>query len=346
MADGRREGELPASGPVGIRASRTLVTGGSGFVGTNLVAALLDSGREVTSLDVRRPLRPDHADVFLAVDIRSLDALRRAFEKVEPTEVVHLAARTCADPRGSTDYTVNTLGTANVIRVVAESAGVRRVLFTSSMVVDPPAPGSEARRRASPIDAYAQSKAAMEGMVRSDSSMKCSWCLLRPVSIWGPWFGVPFCPFFVALAEKRYWHPGRSDPPRLLGYVGNAAFQILKLLDCPAERIHGRAFYLADYEPTTTRQWAELIARASGVRPPRTLPDPLVRMLARAGDLGQALGYRNAPLTSFRLANMLRDTTGAPLEPTRDIAGPLPYSLNEGVEETVRWLRTQGLVAP
>ncbi len=50
-------------------------------------------------------------------------------------------------------------------------------------------------------------------------------------------------------------------------------------------------------------------------------------------------GFTEPPLTSFRLRNMWADTTGIPLDATRLLTGPLPYTMEQGVRETIAWLR-------
>src|SRR5205807_1374680 len=86
---------------------------------------------------------------------------------------------------------------------------------------------------------------------------------------------------------------------------------------------------------------AELIADRLGVRRPRTLPEPLVRAGALAGDVLRGLGYRDPPLSSFRLANMRADTSAVPVAAIRAVAGPLPFTLAAGVERTIDWLRRE-----
>jgi hypothetical protein len=143
-----------------------------------------------------------------------------------------------------------------------------------------------------------------------------------------------------------YFHPGTIDPPKVFGFVGNVAFQIEKLLFSAAdEAIHGRVFYLADYYPMAIRAWAETIARTCGKRKIRTIPGPVMRVAAWTGDCLHALGWWRFPMSSFRLRNMWTDTTGVPLEPIKRLTGELPYTMQDGVETTVAWLRARQLVA-
>ena len=76
----------------GLSGARVLVTGGSGFIGTNLVHVYKRAGVAVTSLDIAQPRNPEHRDVWLDGDVTSLDELRTAFATARPTHVFHLAA--------------------------------------------------------------------------------------------------------------------------------------------------------------------------------------------------------------------------------------------------------------
>jgi UDP-glucose 4-epimerase len=106
---------------------RCLVTGGSGFIGSHLVQKLLDAGHDVVVLDLRPPL----ADVeWMDCDIR--DDLGDALQGFDA--VYHLAAIANARKAGeypALTYTVNVLGTLNVLQA-ARRGDVGRVLLASS----------------------------------------------------------------------------------------------------------------------------------------------------------------------------------------------------------------------
>ena len=76
---------------------RVLVTGGSGFVGTNAVEYYARQGVPVLSLDVRAPVSSAHHRYWQRVDILDSKALESAVRSFAPTDVVHLAARTDLD---------------------------------------------------------------------------------------------------------------------------------------------------------------------------------------------------------------------------------------------------------
>src|SRR3954452_3331124 len=99
---------------------RTVVTGGAGFIGSNLVDALLERGDEVTVLDDCSTGRRENVSeqaTLEEVSITDAEAVGRVLRDVRPEVVFHLAAqidvrRSVDDPRF--DVAVNVAGTLNV----------------------------------------------------------------------------------------------------------------------------------------------------------------------------------------------------------------------------------------
>jgi UDP-glucose 4-epimerase len=149
---------------------KAIVTGGAGFIGSNLVHALLERGHEVRVLDNfstghRSNLELEDGNVEVVEgDLRSYERVATA---VEGTEVVfHQGAlpsvpRSIQDPL--TSSAVNVEGTLNVL-LAARDAGVRRVVFASSSSVYGNAPGMPRKesQALAPLAPYAVSKLAAE----------------------------------------------------------------------------------------------------------------------------------------------------------------------------------------
>jgi dTDP-L-rhamnose 4-epimerase len=115
---------------------RILVTGGAGFIGTHVVAALRTAGHDVTVLDLLHPAAHRTPDPTAArADVRDRDAVDAALDGVDA--VVHQAAMVGmgVDLADLPEYVgCNDLGTAVLLAGMAR-AGVRRLVLASSMVV-------------------------------------------------------------------------------------------------------------------------------------------------------------------------------------------------------------------
>jgi UDP-glucose 4-epimerase len=178
---------------------KAFVTGGAGFIGSNLVDALVERGDEVVAVDDLSTGREANLEGALArgvvlhrVDIRDGERLAGLVEAAAPDVIFHLAAqidvrRAVADP--AFDAQVNVGGTINVLEA-ARRAGVRRVVNSSTggaiygEAGTIPTPEDHA---ATPMAPYGQSKLAAEGYLglyrrlHGQSSVS-----LRYANVYGP----------------------------------------------------------------------------------------------------------------------------------------------------------------
>jgi UDP-glucose 4-epimerase len=147
---------------------KALVTGGAGFIGSNLAHALLARGDDVRVLD---NFSTGHRSNLESLDVELVEGDLRSYERVaaavDGVEVVfHQGAlpsvpRSIQDPLTSAAVSVE--GTLNVL-LAARDAGVRRVIFASSSSVYGNAPGMPRRESqpVAPLAPYAVSKLAAE----------------------------------------------------------------------------------------------------------------------------------------------------------------------------------------
>jgi len=315
-----------------------LVTGGSGFIGTNLVELLRPQSDPVISLDVRPPQDPAHAVDFETLDVLDRAAMDDVIARVAPDVVYHLAART--DLQGTTvgAYRVNVDGTRNLVDSLEAAQFTGRLVMVSSMLVCRNGYEPEHPTDYRPDTPYGESKVVAEQVVRASA---LDWVICRPTSIWGPWFAAPYRDFFDSVRAGRYVHPGRHDVVKAFGFVGNVVRQ---LVSAAGEAAPGSTHYLSDPHVYSVRAFADQVAYASG-RQLRTVPIPLLRLAGLGGDVAKRLGLMEAPpLTSFRLRNMLTssrfDTTEIDELVTRRF-GPERIDLPAAVTATMRWLDEQ-----
>ena len=324
---------------------RVLITGGSGFIGTNLVESLRFRAEAVLSLDAKNPQNLAQVDVFEQVDLLDAAGLQAVLCRFKPTHVVHLGARTdLAEGDMETVFAANIQGTRNLLAAIGAAGSVQRCIFTSSKFVCRNGYIPKHDEDYCPHTVYGESKMEMEKIIRRYPRQQWDWCMVRPTSIWGPWFGVPYRDFFLIVAEGKYVNLGNVDLPRSYGYVKNTIFQLETILNADREKIDGQTFYLCDYEDYYINAWAKLVAAEMGRGRIITIPEFMVRALAIAGDGLKRLGYPNPPMTSFRLQNMRTNTAGLPYKNLQALTGPLPYDVKTGVKETVAWLRENKLI--
>lgn len=316
---------------------KVLLTGGSGFIGTNLVELLLCRGDEVLNLDLSEPRNPEHVRHWRQADLRDVDRISSIVTDFHPEVLFHLGARTDLLGNGLSDYRANTDGVRNIISAMQSAGSIKRVFFASSRLVCQIGYQPKSDEDYCPQNAYGQSKVETEKIVRA-AGLEIPWCIFRPTSIWGPWFDIPYKDFFLHVAKGRYFHPQGTPLRKSFGFVGNSVHQLLTLSQASPEVFHGRTFYLCDYPPIEVSEWADEIADEIGVKRPRRVPIGVLGAAAKAGDLLKSCGMKNPPLTSFRLNNL---TTQMPhdTEFLERSVGDLPFSRKEGVRLTVEWLR-------
>jgi len=317
---------------------RVLVTGGSGFIGTHLVDVLTSEGATVLNLDTGVPRIEAHRPFWRPCDILDCPNLQRLVSEFAPTDAVHLAARSDMAGRSVADYVANTEGTANVLEALGSVEILDRAVFTSTQFVCRPGPPPQTDEDFCPHTIYGESKVEGEKLVRQ-SGLSCAWTIVRPTNVWGPFHPRYPDEFWRVLKRGFYFHPGREPVVRSYGYVKNVAHQIVSILRSPRPIVDGRVFYLGD-EPVDLLEWVDAFSLALTGRRARVVPRAFFRLVARAGDVGVLLGV-NPPIFSSRFRSM---TEGywTPTDRTLDTFGAPPYSLQEGVDETVLWLRTLG----
>ena len=311
---------------------RALVTGGAGFIGSNLVDALLDRGDEVTVVDNLATGRIGNLDSarrrgisFHEVDITDAEGVAKVFVGARPDIVFHLAAqidvrKSIEDP--SWDAGVNVGGTINVLEA-ARRSGVARVVNTSTGGaiygdVEPiPTPETVAPR---PMAAYGTSKLCAETY--------CGW--------YERLYGLSA----VTLRYGNVYGP-RQDP---LGEAGVIAIFCGKLIAGEQPTIYGDGRQTRDYTYVADVVAANLAAashpEAHGVYNAGTGRESSVlevlAALRRAAGLGDdELQPEFAPARLGELQRSALDVSRARAE----LGFSAEAGLDDGLRRTLEWAR-------
>ena len=288
----------------------SLVTGGAGFIGSNLVRGLLERGDAVRVLDNFSTGRRSNL-AGLEKDVDIVEGELRSYERVHAAVrgcdlVFHLGAlgsvpRSVQDPL--TTSAVNVEGTMNVL-LAARDEGVRRVVFASSSSVYGNA--SELPLRESmapdPISPYGVAKLAAERYCVSFSRVYHSFetVVLRYFNVFGPrqdptsQYAAVVPLFITAVAAGQpvtIFDDGEQS--RDFTYVDNVVAANLRAAD--ADEVSGRIFNISGGTPTSVNELAETIARLLGKPLEKTYlparPGDLRNSWADPAEAREALGW-------------------------------------------------------
>jgi UDP-glucose 4-epimerase len=272
--------------------AKVLVTGGAGFIGSNLAHALLERGDDVRILDNfstgdRGNLEGLDVEIVEG-ELRSYERVHNAVRKMEI--VYHLGAlgsvpRSVQDPL--TSNAVNVEGTLNVL-LAARDEGVRRVVYSSSTSVygsTRELPTTE-ESAPDPISPYAVAKLAAERYCVSFSRVYESFesVVLRYFNVFGPRQS-PFSqyaavvPRFVTAIDsgRTIEIHGDGEQSRDFTYVGNVVDATIRAGG--AEDANGEIFNVAGGSPTSVNRIADTIGEILGK------PVERRHLPSRAGDI-------------------------------------------------------------
>ncbi len=276
---------------------RVLVTGGAGFIGSQLVERLLHLGHDVRILDnfstgLRANLAPFSDDIdVIEGDIQGYDFVHQAMRGRDA--VLHHAAlpsvpRSIADPL--TSHATNATGTLNVL-LAARDEGVGRLVFASSSSVYGAVAGLPKHEGmpTMPISPYGTAKLAAESYCRSFYGLYgLETVALRYFNVFGPRqnpdseYAAVIPKFIAAYAEGRA--PtifGDGEQSRDFTYIDNVVDANMAALRAPG--VGGRVFNIACGARITLNRFADELRSAMGVD-----IEP-VYAPARAGDIRHSL---------------------------------------------------------
>ena len=319
---------------------RLLITGGSGFIGTHLVDLLLLKGYEFVNISSVAPKKTGHLKFWIECNLMDINKLRRIFHEFKPEGVIHLAAKTDIGYKSLNDYSVNVLMTKNIIEMVKTIPSVRKLIIASTQLVHRPGHFPESDDDYEPVNPYAISKVECEKLVRK-SELECCWIIIRPTYIWGPWYPEFRYPIWKLIKRGLYFFPGKRAGTRCYGYVGNTVRQIEKFLTAPDEKVNGKVFYIGDQHMKSI-DWVNAFSIAIRGENVKIMPETIARASAKIGDVLSNFGIPFI-LNSYRLNNLLEDYY-VPLEPTFNLIGKPEITLEQGVIETIEWLKWKKLI--
>ena len=302
---------------------KILVTGGAGFIGTNLVNELNKRGYEVMAVDLYNTDREN----YVRADVRNYRQLEKVFEKQTFDFVYHLAAeygRWNGEDYYENLWETNVIGTKHLLRL-QERLGFRMIFFSSAEVYgDYGGVMSEDVMVDNPIrdtyqmNDYAISKWAGELMcLNSEKMFGTETVRVRPVNCYGP---------------HEHYTPYRGFIPKFIYHA---------LYDIPYAVYKGHK-RIIDYVEDSCRTWANIVENFIpgevynvGGRPEweRTIKEYSDLILEAVGRDDSIVRYEESEPFTTKVKKM--DFSKA----VRDLGHDPKISPEEGIKRTVEWMK-------
>lgn len=324
-----------------------LVTGATGFLGKNLVPALIGAGYRVRAL-VRRPEREQWLHTLGAEivpgAIEDIEAVSRAMEGCR--QVVHAAGRFRFWGRWEDFERVNVLGTQNVLVSAWDQQVEKFVHISTVVVVGTPLPERviDEEHPVNPQDPYQHSKLHGERQARVyHENYDLPVVVLRPGGFYGPWGRYAFNRlFFDDPLNGNLVQIRRGKLHTLPVYIGDVAQGIILALK------KGRAgeIYNICGECLTHKEANDIISEQAGithwrVNVPAWMLVALASIWTRFSYITNQEPYYPINMRSYVLHDWVVSSEKAKRE-----LGFEPTPFEEGVRYTLDWYREQGLLRP
>jgi nucleoside-diphosphate-sugar epimerase len=329
-----------------------LVTGGSGFIGSEVISQLANQGVRVRALlrktSSRENLQGLEYDVALG-DLSDFEALKEAVTGVD--YVFHLAGTVNARNREEF-FRHNANGTGNLAKACAEAnPGVKRFVYVSSLAASGPSPTvqplSESEAEEAPVSAYGESKLAGEKELLSWAESYPT-TVVRPPAVYGPRDKAIF--EFVKLVNSGIV----LDPPSKSG-TREKLFSVIHVEDLvkgivlsglKAGQGKREVFFLSGDGVHTWTEMMGAMAEKLGKKPVR-IPLPSFAWTGLAGAFSAAgwLLQRHFTLNLDKLKELESEHWICSNKRAKQVLGFEPqWDISRGMAQTISWYKDNGWV--
>lgn len=310
--------------------------GGSGFVGTRLLALLGEQPEKYTLCNIDKRQSHFFPHVTQLADVRDAEALR---EKIAGSDVVVLLAAEHRDDVSpvSLYYDVNVGGMKNVLEAML-ATGVRRLVFTSSVAVyGLNKENPDETHPADPFNHYGKSKWQAEEVLQQWHAEHPDFNIgiLRPTVIFGERNRGNVFNLLRQISSGRFLMIGGGRNRKSMAYVGNIVSFIRFLID---EKTEGYNVYnYVDKPDFTMNELVFHVSEVLGKHIPTThFPYWLGMLGGKCFDLLAAITRKKLTISSVRVKKFCA-TTQFDARKAHASGFSAPYTLGQGLERTLRF---------
>lgn len=312
-----------------------LITGNQGFIGSYLTKAILAAGHLVSGLD-NNPKPVDLKNYrFFKGSILDEEALREAVKGVEC--IIHLAAKhkDCEISKQAY-FQVNETGTRTLLEC-ASKVGIKKFVFFSSAAVYGTQGKATEEKIPRPSTDYGVSKLRAETAIRSwvyNNSQRAA-IIIRPTVIFGPENYANIYRLISRVCDGKFMWIGKGDNVKSVAYVENLVAATQFLLDRlePGLQICN----YSDEPQLRIKQLVDLISKKAQVRISRFhIPCLIAILVMGVLEVLFKMAGRDFEITINRLKKFCMHSE-YPADKIRSLGFHQKYTLEEGIERTVRW---------
>ncbi|MCW9707694.1 NAD-dependent epimerase/dehydratase family protein [Fodinibius salsisoli] len=316
---------------------KAFVTGGTGFIGSHLVDALLQHN---AYSEVRCLIRNNQKwlkDKDITPIRGNLDDFSTLKQAVEGVDVIfHIAGRVKA-PTYKQLKRANVDATENLLRV-AQKAGTPKVVVLSSLAAAGPSKGQPVTEDdpLEPVSMYGKSKKQMEQRIHELIDNKMSVTILRPPAVYGPREDQIYS-FFKMVSKRICPIIGDGEKPKIsMIYVGDVVQAILKASQQNEPGIH--TYFISDGEPHTWNKIRETATMVFGKKaiPIYVKPDWVQKIAGIVEKTGSFFGIYPV-LNKEKAKEMILEWTCSSDKAQQELGYKPEFSLEEGISRTIHW---------
>lgn len=322
---------------------KALVTGGSGFIGSHLVEALIQRGIEVRCLlrkssDLRWI---SHLPVEYAWgDCRDKASLS---EPVKGVDFIFHSAGVTKAVKEEIFYEINAHGTENLIQACLEqNPGLRKFIYLSSQAAAGPGRIGDRKKESDPcepVSAYGRSKRRGEELALNHAH-RLPLLILRPSAVYGPRERDIYV--FLKFLSKGI-NPCLSAPDQRLSLCYVRDVVQAALLAAETQTSPGEIFFIADGQDYSIESIGDTFAQVMGIRAFRfCIPKWLVMGMASFSEYVSQISQRPALISRGKAEEMVQKNWVCDITKAKTVLGFVPGTLlMEGARLTVDWYKRE-----
>jgi len=319
---------------------KAFVTGGTGFVGSHLVDALL--GSEKYS-EVRCLVRNDEkwlsgkSITKISGDLFSLQSISNALKDVD---IIFHVAGLVRSPKWSEFKRANVDATENLIRI-AHKKGVNNIVILSSLAATGPSNGTPINEKAvyKPVSMYGESKMEMEKIILEIANKSDSIKIIRPPAVYGP-RETDIYTFFKTFKLGIFPKIGDGNHPKLsMVYIADLVEGIMKSAEKIEPGIH-TYFMGGENDAYSWNQIGDITTIVTGHKAISIKLKPTwIKKISTFVEKGAAVFGKYPVLNEEKANEMVHEWVCSSSKAQKELNYSPSTSLEEGISRTIRWYK-------